>query len=277
MMRQMNKYRPYVVFCCLIMILWCSKAVAADYIIIQSTTSTRNSGLLEAILPQFTQETGFQARVVSVGTGQALRNAQNGDGDVLLVHAKNAEKEFVAQGWGLARHDVMYNDFIIAGPPSDPAAIAGDRDAVAAFVKIAKSNALFVSRGDDSGTHRAELRLWRATDIDLRSASGSWYRETGSGMGATLNMATSIGAYVMTDRATWLSFANRGNLEVLVEGDARLFNQYGVIAVNPSRHPRVNAAGAKAFVNWITGPEGQAAIGRYNLDGKALFFPNAKR
>ena len=277
MMRKMNKYRAYVVFCCFIMILWCGKAVAADYIVIQSTTSTRNSGLLEAILPQFTQETGFQARVVSVGTGQALRNAQNGDGDVLLVHAKNAEEEFVAQGWGLDRHDVMYNDFIIAGPPSDPAGISGGSNAVAALVKIAKNKALFVSRGDDSGTHRAELRLWRATDIDLISASGAWYRETGSGMGATLNMATSIGAYVMTDRATWLSFANRGNLEVLVEGDARLFNQYGVIAVNPSRHPRVNAAGAKAFVNWITGRDGQAAIGRYNLDGKALFFPNATR
>ncbi len=277
MMRKMNKYRAYVVFCCFIMILWCGKAVAADYIVIQSTTSTRNSGLLEAILPQFTQETGVQARVVSVGTGQALRNAQNGDGDVLLLHAKDAEKEFVAQGWGVARFDVMYNDFIIAGPPSDPARISGGRDAVAAFLKIAQSKSLFVSRGDDSGTHRAELRLWHATDVDLRSASGLWYRETGSGMGATLNMATSIGAYVMTDRATWLSFANRGNLEVLIEGDARLFNQYGVIAVNPARHPRVNAAGAKAFVNWITGPQGQAAIGGYNLDGKALFFPNAKR
>ena len=258
-------------------ILSCSQLLAAEYIIIQSTTSTRNSGLLEAILPQFTQETGFQARVVSVGTGQALRNAQNGDGDVLLVHAKDAEIEFVAQGWGLARYDVMYNDFLIAGPHSDPAGIAGGKNAVEAFEKIANSKSVFVSRGDDSGTHKAELRLWNETEIDLISASGSWYRETGSGMGATLNMATSVGAYVMTDRATWLSFANRGNLQVLIEGDDRLFNQYGVIAVNPERHPRINAAGAKAFVNWITGAQGQAAIGQYTLDGKALFFPNATR
>ena len=256
-------------------ILSCSQLLAAEYIIIQSTTSTRNSGLLEAILPQFTQETGFQARVVSVGTGQALRNAQNGDGDVLLVHAKDAEIEFVAQGWGLARYDVMYNDFLIAGPHSDPAGIAGGKNAVEAFEKIANSKSVFVSRGDDSGTHKAELRLWNETEIDLISASGSWYRETGSGMGATLNMATSVGAYVMTDRATWLSFANRGNLQVLIEGDDRLFNQYGVIAVNPERHPRINAAGAKAFVNWITGAQGQSAIGQYTLDGKALFFPNA--
>ena len=256
-------------------ILSCSQLLAAEYIIIQSTTSTRNSGLLEAILPQFTQETGFQARVVSVGTGQALRNAQNGDGDVLLVHAKDAEIEFVAQGWGLARYDVMYNDFLIAGPHSDPAGIAGGKNAVEALEKVANSKSVFVSRGDDSGTHKAELRLWSETDVDLKSASGSWYRETGSGMGATLNMATSVGAYVMTDRATWLSFANRGNLQVLIEGDDRLFNQYGVIAVNPERHPRINAAGAKAFVNWITGAQGQAAIGQYTLDGKALFFPNA--
>ena len=258
-------------------ILSCSQLLAADYIIIQSTTSTRNSGLLEAILPQFTQQTGFQARVVSVGTGQALRNAQNGDGDVLLVHAKDAEIEFVAQGWGLARYDVMYNDFLIAGPHSDPAGIAGGKNAVEALEKIANSKSVFVSRGDDSGTHKAELRLWSETDVDLKSASGSWYRETGSGMGATLNMATSVGAYVMTDRATWLSFKNRGNLQVLIEGDDRLFNQYGVIAVNSERHPRINAAGAKAFVNWITGAQGQAAIGQYTLGGKALFFPNAKR
>lgn len=258
-------------------ILSCSQLLAAEYIIIQSTTSTRNSGLLEAILPQFTQETGFQARVVSVGTGQALRNAQNGDGDVLLVHAKDAEIEFVAQGWGLARYDVMYNDFLIAGPHIDTAGIAGGKNAVEAFEKIANNKSVFVSRGDDSGTHKAELRLWNETEIDLISASGSWYRETGSGMGATLNMATSVGAYVMTDRATWLSFANRGNLQVLIEGDDRLFNQYGVIAVNPERHPRINAAGAKAFVNWITGAQGQAAIGQYTLDGKALFFPNATR
>lgn len=252
-------------------------AFAADYIIIQSTTSTRNSGLLETILPQFTQETGFQARVVSVGTGQALRNARNGDGDVLLVHAKEAEQEFVAEGWGVARYDVMYNDFIIAGPKTDPAKISGRTQAAQALEQIAKSQSLFVSRGDDSGTHKAELRLWQATNVDLTAASGSWYRETGSGMGATLNMATSVGAYVMTDRATWISFANRGDLRVLVEGDPKMFNQYGVIAVNPARHPRVNAAGAEAFVNWITSPQGQSAIGAYNLNGQPLFYPNAQR
>ena len=250
---------------------------AADYIIIQSTTSTRNSGLLETILPQFTQETGFQARVVSVGTGQALRNARNGDGDVLLVHAKEAEQEFVAEGWGVARYDVMYNDFIIAGPKTDPAKISGSTRASQALEQIAKSQSLFVSRGDDSGTHKAELRLWQATNVDLTAASGSWYRETGSGMGATLNMATSVGAYVMTDRATWISFANRGDLRVLVEGDPKMFNQYGVIAVNPARHPRVNSAGAEAFVNWITSPQGQSAIGAYNLNGQPLFYPNAQR
>lgn len=276
-MTRLGKSFTSIIWLFVAMNMICSKALAADYIIIQSTTSTRNSGLLEAVLPQFTQETGFQARVVSVGTGQALRNARNGDGDVLLVHAKDAEQEFVAQGWGVARYDVMYNDFIIAGPRSDPAGIAGSTRAAQALEKIADSQALFVSRGDDSGTHRAELRLWQATNIDLSAASGSWYRETGSGMGATLNMATSVGAYVMTDRATWISFANRRDLRVLVEGDKTLFNQYGVIAVNPARHPRVNAAGAEAFVNWITGPQGQSAIADYNLDGQPLFYPNAQR
>ena len=246
------------------------------FIIVQSTTSTQNSGLLDAILPGFTEKTGIEVRVVAVGTGQALKNARNGDGDVLLVHAKSAEEKFVDEGFGVERFDVMYNDFVIVGPAGDPAGVKGLRDAPAALGKIAESEAPFASRGDDSGTHKKELSLWRDAGVDAAAGSGAWYRELGSGMGATLNAAVGMDAYALTDRATWISFQNKSDFEVLVEGDPKLFNQYGVILVNPQKHAGVKAADGQAFIDWLTGPAGQAAIAAYNLDGKQLFFPNAK-
>jgi len=248
---------------------------AGRFIVVQSTTSTQNSGLLDAILPQFTTDSGIEVRVVAVGTGQAIKNARNGDGDVLLVHAKPAEEKLVAEGGGVARTDVMYNDFVIVGPTDDPAGVRGMTDAVAALKKIAAAKAVFASRGDDSGTHKAELRLWKAAGVDVGQASGGWYRETGSGMGATLNTGIGMGAYVLTDRATWISFGNKAGHSVLVEGDPRLFNQYGVILVNPARHPRVKATDGQAFIDWLIGPKGQAAIAAYRVDGQQLFFPNA--
>ena len=245
------------------------------FIVVQSTTSTQNSGLLDYILPGFEAETGIDVRVVAVGTGQAIRNAINGDGDVLLVHSKPAEEQFVADGWGVERFDVMYNDFVLVGPSSDPAEVQGGTDIITALSAVAEAEAPFASRGDDSGTHKAEMRLWGEVGTDPTAASGEWYRETGSGMGATLNVASGMGAYVLTDRATWQSFGNRGDLEVLVEGDARLFNQYGVILVNPEKHPGVRAATGQRFIDWLIGPDGQAAIASYKLDGEQLFFPNA--
>ncbi|MBT3140931.1 sulfate transporter [Phaeobacter gallaeciensis] len=247
-----------------------------SFIVVQSTTSTQNSGLLDSILPWFEAETGIDVRVVAVGTGQAIRNATNGDGDVLLVHAKAAEDQFVAGGWGVQRHDVMYNDFVLVGPTEDPAGVAGGSDIVVALTTIADVEAPFASRGDDSGTHKAELNHWAATGVDLTGASGGWYRETGSGMGATLNVAAGMGAYVLTDRATWIAFANKAGMEVLVEGDARLFNQYGVILVNPEKHPGVRAESGQTFIDWLIGPDGQAAIANYKLEGQQLFFPNAQ-
>jgi len=247
-----------------------------DFIIVQSTTSTQNSGLFEHILPKFTDKTGIEVRVVAVGTGQALKNARNGDGDVVLVHSKPDEEKFVAEGWGVKRHDVMYNDFVIVGPKADPAGIAGLKDADRALEKIAEAKAPFASRGDNSGTHKAELRLWAKTNVDPGNSSGDWYLETGSGMGATLNTAVGKHAYTLTDRGTWLSFANKDDFEVLVEGDPKLFNQYGVILVNPEKHPRVKAEKGQAFVDWLTGSEGQKAIANYKIDGQQLFFPNAR-
>jgi tungstate transport system substrate-binding protein len=245
-------------------------------IIVQSTTSTANSGLYDAILPRFNEKTGIRVDVVAVGTGQAIKNAQNGDGDVLLVHARSAEEQFVAQGYGVQRFDVMYNDFIIVGPPADPAGIAGMKDGEAALARIAGSKALFASRGDNSGTHKKEMELWSGAAVDPAQASGTWYRETGSGMGATLNIAVGMGAYTLTDRATWISFRNKGDYTIMVEGDPDLFNQYGVILVNPEKHPNVQAAEGQAFIDWILSDEGQAAIASYTLDGQQLFFPNAK-
>lgn len=244
-------------------------------IIVQSTTSTANSGLLDYILPLFEKKTGIKVNVVAVGTGQALKNARNGDGDVLLVHAKSAEEQFVAEGFGVKRYDVMFNDFILLGPKSDPAKISGMKDVTAALKKLAADKAPFASRGDDSGTHKKELKLWKAADL-APGKDDSWYRETGSGMGATLNVASGMNAYVMSDRATWLAFKNKGDLEILVEGDERLFNQYGVILVNPEKHSNVKKEAGTAFINWLTGPEGQSAIRSFKLDGKQLFFPNAK-
>lgn len=255
--------------------LFATGSQAAPFIVVQSTTSTQNSGLLDAILPGFEAETGIDVRIVAVGTGQAIRNATNGDGDVLLVHATGAEEKFVAEGWGVERFDVMYNDFVLVGPVDDPAGIGGGDDVVAALQAIAVAGAVFASRGDDSGTHKAEMRLWSAAGID--AVSGDWYRETGSGMGATLNVAAGMGAYVLTDRATWIAFGNKAGLAVLVQGDARLFNQYGVILVNPVRHPSVRAEAGQQFIDWLTGPVGQAAIAAYRLDGQQLFFPNAGR
>lgn len=251
-------------------------AAEERFIVLQSTTSTQNSGLFDAILPGFTARSGVEVRVVAVGTGQALKNARNGDGDVLLVHAKPAEEAFVAEGFGVERLDVMYNDFVIVGPPADPAGIAGKADATAALKAVAEAGAPFASRGDDSGTHKKELALWTAAGVDPAAASGTWYRETGSGMGATLNTAVGMDAYTMTDRGTWIAFKNKGDFRILVEGDARLFNQYGVILVNPEKHPRVKAEDGQAFIDWLTGKEGQAAIAAYKRAGEQLFFPNAE-
>ena len=250
-------------------------ASAADSIVVQSTTSTQNSGLFDYMLPKFTAKTGIQVKVVAVGTGQALKNARNGDGDVLLVHAKPAEEKFVADGYGVKRSDLMYNDFVIVGPKSDPAGIRGGKDAIAALTKLAQTKSPFASRGDDSGTNKKELRLWKETGISPEKASGDWYRETGSGMGATLNTAAGMGAYTMSDRATWIAFKNKGDLEILVEGDKRLFNQYGVILVNPKKYPHVNVKAGQAFIDWLLSKEGQAVIASYKLNGQQLFFPNA--
>lgn len=245
------------------------------FILLQSTTSTQNSGLFDHLLPRFKAATGIDVRVVAVGTGQAIRNAANGDGDVLMVHAKAAEEAFVAEGHGFARADVMYNDFVLVGPEADPAGVDGIAEVITALRRIADAGAPFLSRGDDSGTHKAELRLWSKAGIDAVGASGTWYRETGSGMGATLNIGVGTGAYVLTDRATWIAFGNKGGHRILSEGDPLLFNQYGIIAVNPARHPHVKAELAQQFVDWILSPEGQGAIADYRVDGQQLFFPNA--
>ena len=248
---------------------------SSPHILLQSTTSTENSGLFDAILPKFTAKTGIEVRVVAVGTGQAIRNAQNGDGDVLLVHDKPSEETFVADGYGVERFDVMYNDFVIAGPSSDPAAIAGLKSASEALRKIAAAKAVFVSRGDDSGTHKAELKLWRAAGVDAVAASGTWYREAGQGMGPTLNTAIGMNGYVLTDRATWSAFKAKREHRTLVEGDAALFNQYGVILVNPARHPHVKATQGQAFVDWLISPDGQQAIADFKIEVEQQFFPNA--
>ena len=250
-------------------------AQAADkFIIVQSTTSTQNSGLYDAILPQFEAATGIEARVVAVGTGQAIKNAANCDGDVLLVHAKAAEEAFVASGAGLWRRDLMYNDFVIVGPADDPAGAASAADVNEALALIAMAAAPFASRGDDSGTHKKEVSLWKGAGVDPALMSGGWYRETGSGMGATLNVATGMGAYALTDRATWISFGAKGGHRIVAEGDPSLFNQYGVIPINPAHCPNVKPEGM-VFVDWMLSAEGQAAIAAYQLDGLQLFFPNA--
>ncbi len=254
-----------------------TKPVMADdrSIIVQSTTSTANSGLYAHLLPAFEAETGIAVHVVAVGTGQALRNARNCDGDVLLVHDKASEEAFVEEGFGVERFDLMYNDFVIVGPPADPAGIDGMQEVTEALIEIAVNKALFASRGDDSGTHKKERALWATSGIDPSEASGEWYRETGSGMGATLNIAVGMGAYVMTDRATWISFRNKDDFTVLIEGQDALFNQYGVVLIDEKACPQVKTEFGQHFVDWIRSTAGQDAISTYRVDGQQLFFPNA--
>jgi len=244
-------------------------------ITVASTTSTQNSGLFGYLLPRFTAASGIEVNVVAVGTGQAIRIARNGDADVLLVHHEASERKFVADGFGLERHPVMHNDFVLVGPAADSAGIEGMDDVTAALRRVGDAEAVFVSRGDDSGTHKKELELWQLTGFDPRPASGTWYREAGSGMGATLNTAGAMGGYTLTDRASWVSFGNKGDLRILVEGDARLHNPYTAIVVSPARHPHVHAAEAQAFVDWLTSRQGQALIAAYRVDGQQLFFPDA--
>jgi tungstate transport system substrate-binding protein len=245
------------------------------FITVASTTSTEQSGLFGYILPIFERKTGIQVRVVALGTGQALDLARRGDADVAFVHAKAAEEKFLAEGHGVRRYPVMYNDFVLIGPKGDPAKIAGSKDVVEALKKIQSAQAPFVSRGDKSGTHMAELDLWKASGIDLDKAKGTWYRDTGQGMGPALNTASSMNAYILADRGTWLAFRNRGDLAILVEGDRRLFNQYGVMLVNPDKHPAVKKELGQAFIDWLVSPEGQKAIADYRIGGEQLFFPNA--
>jgi len=247
------------------------------FITVSSTTSTEASGLFKYLLPIFEKQAGFQVRVVAVGTGQALDIGRRGDADVVFVHAKPLEEKFLAEGHGVQRFDVMYNDFVLIGPKSDPAKVAGTKDITAALQKIKAAQAPFVSRGDRSGTHFAELSLWKLAGIDIAKEKGPWYRDTGQGMGPALNSASGMNAYILSDRGTWLSFKNRGELAIAVEGDKRLFNQYGIMLVNPAKHPDVKKAMGQAFVDWVTSPAGQKAIAEYKIGGEQLFFPNAKR
>ena len=250
-------------------------ALAQDrFITVASTTSTEQSGLFGHLLPIFKDKTGIDVRVIAQGTGQALKTGENGDADVVFVHDKASEEKFVASGAGVKRFAVMYNDFVIVGPKSDPAGVKGSKDVAASLKKIAGAKAPFASRGDDSGTHKAELRLWKLAGLDPASG-GDWYKSTGSGMGPTLNTASSMNAYALTDRATWLSFKNRGDLEISVEGDDRLFNQYGVILVNPDKHAHVKKADGQAFIDWLVSPQGQKAIAEFKIGGEQLFFPSA--
>ncbi|MCK1636179.1 extracellular solute-binding protein [Bradyrhizobium sp. 157] len=257
-------------------VVFASHAVAQDKsIVVASTTSTQDSGLFGHILPMFKARTGIDVKVVAQGTGQALDTGRRGDADVVFVHAKPAEEKFVAEGFGVRRHPVMYNDFILIGPKSDPAGIKGSRDIVAALSAIKAKAADFISRGDKSGTHQAELNLWKVAGIDIAKDRGSWYKEIGQGMGAALNTASASNAYVLADRGTWLSFKNRGDLAISVEGDKRLFNQYGVMLVNPEKHPSVKKDLGQQFIDWLVSPEGQKAIADYKINGEQLFYPNA--
>ena len=245
------------------------------FITLASTTSTEQSGLFGYLLPIYEKETGIRVRVVALGTGQALDVGRRGDADVVFVHARSAEEKFVAEGQGVKRFPVMYNDFILIGPKSDPAKVGGGKDIIAALKKIQAAQSPFVSRGDRSGTHVAELDLWKASGIDLDKAKGPWYRDTGQGMGPALNTAASMGAYILADRGTWLAFKNRGELTILVEGDKRLFNQYGVMLVDPEKHPNVKKELGQQFIDWLVSQTGQKAIADYKINGEQLFYPNA--
>ena len=245
------------------------------FITVASTTSTEQSGLFGYLLPIYERQTGVEVRVVALGTGQALDVARRGDADVIFVHARSEEEKFCSEGQGVKRYPVMYNDFVLIGPKSDPAKVAGSTDILAAFKKIEAAQAPFVSRGDKSGTNIAELKLWKQAGIDLDRTKGQWYRETGQGMGPALNTAASMNAYILADRGTWLAFKNRADLTVLVEGDKRLFNQYGVMLVNPAKHPSVKKELAQQFIDWVVSPAGQNAIANYKINGEQLFYPNA--
>ncbi len=245
------------------------------FIVVASTTSTEQSGLFGHLLPAFQKKTGIQVRVVALGTGQALDLARRGDADVVFVHARSAEEKFLAEGHGVKRFPVMYNDFVLIGPKSDPARISGGHDILEALKKIKAASAPFASRGDRSGTHIAELDLWKLAGIDLAKEKGPWYRDTGQGMGPALNTASAMNAYILADRATWISFKNRGELGIAVQGDKRLFNQYGVMLVNSAKHPNVKKDLGREFIEWVISPEGQKAIAEYKIGGEQLFFPNA--
>lgn len=245
------------------------------FITVASTTSTEQSGLFRHILPIFEKKTGIEVRVVALGTGQSLDMGKRGDADVVFVHARSLEEKFVSEGYGVKRLPVMYNDFVLIGPKSDPAKIAGGKDTLEALRKIKAAAAPFVSRGDRSGTHMAELALWKMANVDIAKDKGPWYRDTGQGMGPALNTASSMNGYILADRGTWISFKNRGDLSILVEGDKRLFNQYGVILVNPAKHTHVKKNMGQAFIDWVVSPDGQKAISDYKIGGEQLFFPNA--
>ena len=260
-----------------LMTLTFATANAADkYITVASTTSTANSGLFDFLLPKFTEKTGIEVRVVAVGTGKAIKLARNGDADVLFVHHKPSEQKFIADGMGVKRFDVMYNDFVMVGPKSDPAGVKGAKMAADGLKKIAASKSPFASRGDNSGTNKKELELWKGAGIDPTGADNKWYSATGSGMGATLNVASGMNAYSLTDRATWLKFKNKGDLEIVLEGDPVLFNQYGIILVNPKKHPHVKVGLGQTFIDWVIGKEGQGLINEYKILGNQAFFANAQ-
>jgi tungstate transport system substrate-binding protein len=250
-------------------------ALSQNFITVASTTSTEQSGLFKHMLPAFQKKTGIEVRVVALGTGQALDMARRGDADVVFVHAKAAEEKFIAEGYGVKRTPVMYNDFIVIGPRSDPAKVAGSKDVVDALKKIKAAGSPFVSRGDRSGTHMAEIALWKGAGIEIDKEKGPWYRDTGQGMGPALNSASSMNAYILADRGTWLAFKNRGELAIVVEGDRRLFNQYGVILVNPEKHKHVKKDLGQAFIDWMISAEGQKNIADYRIGGEQLFYPNA--
>ncbi|NQV55403.1 MAG: substrate-binding domain-containing protein [Rhodospirillales bacterium] len=267
----------YFLMVALIMALPSPSRAAENFFILASTTSTVNSGLFKVILPQFGAKTGIQVRVVGVGTGQAIRTAERGDADVLLVHHQPSEIAFVKNGFGVQRFDVMYNDFVVVGPANDPAAIGAASSAADAYKRIAASNAVFISRGDDSGTHKKSLEIWKAAEINAKNHSGKWYREAGAGMGAALNIARATEAYTLSDRATFEAFKTKGNHRILFQGGKDLRNQYGIILVNPARHKHVKVGPGQKFIKWILSATGQAAINAFRLNGKQVFFANAGR